>query len=350
MHWVGRGHRGEALVATCRLCLSDTELLNSHVLPAFVWRTLKRDDAGQYLYLQFDKNRCPEVAKKQQEEYRERLLCRPCEDRINRFERPIGDLANAWFAAGILGPEGGLSTQACRAVNVSALRSLVYATFWRMSVSSVSYFRDFTLPADVEEDLRLQTLTGVLGDPMAYPIMAYLERSLMMKEYFSYPSLGPDELGNVFVQFICMGFSWRMFTELGDFRPLEGAELGRSERFSYGVFDFEDYPPSSAYFEAMESDEVRRKLKLPPDAPEELPSDRILRMSGMPLKPTAFKGLSVAGPLGAPCVVLVALYENVLTPHTSPVPLVCIKEPYLRAKMVSVEAAKERFAGQLDDW
>lgn len=64
----------------CRLCDEDSDLQESHVLPAFVYRWLKETSATGFIRFGREPNR------RVQDGYKEYWLCRKCEQRFNVWE------------------------------------------------------------------------------------------------------------------------------------------------------------------------------------------------------------------------------------------------------------------------
>lgn len=72
----------------CRLCLRFTELCVSHVIPNSYFKTMKREGNGKAV--SFTTDRLSHV-EKTQESWAEYLLCKDCEQKINRWETPCID-------------------------------------------------------------------------------------------------------------------------------------------------------------------------------------------------------------------------------------------------------------------
>jgi len=70
---------------TCRMCLEDGPLENSHVVPSFVWRWLKNTSALGYLRTGENPNL------RVQDGWKRQWFCRACEDQIGRFEKAFSE-------------------------------------------------------------------------------------------------------------------------------------------------------------------------------------------------------------------------------------------------------------------
>jgi len=75
----------KAHVGTCRLCLKTRPLEIGHVVPAFVWRWLKKTAALPYLRTGENPNL------RMQDGWKRRWFCRTCENRIGRFEKAFAE-------------------------------------------------------------------------------------------------------------------------------------------------------------------------------------------------------------------------------------------------------------------
>jgi hypothetical protein len=125
---------------TCALCLEDSELRKSHVIPEFLYETLY-DDKHRLQVLSV----IPEKGNwREQKGLRERLLCDRCEQRLSVWER---------YASLVL--KGGVPLTYRREGSVVLLSELDYLPFrmfqlsilWRAGVSSLEFFKNVQLGA-----------------------------------------------------------------------------------------------------------------------------------------------------------------------------------------------------------
>jgi hypothetical protein len=70
------------MIGECQLCRKQAELLQSHVLPSFVFKWMKQ--AG---YMRFAET----PNRRSQDGIKRRWLCRECEDLFNSFETPFAN-------------------------------------------------------------------------------------------------------------------------------------------------------------------------------------------------------------------------------------------------------------------
>ena len=82
--------RNNFKLTTCALCQSSTDLRNSHIVPKFAFDWLKRTSGTGYLRLGSNVN------KREQDGFKERMLCGDCEQLFSNWEGPA--------ASNIFGP------------------------------------------------------------------------------------------------------------------------------------------------------------------------------------------------------------------------------------------------------
>lgn len=130
---------------TCELCLQESKLCDSHIIPEFAFRPTY-DETGRAVEIRGER------AKKLQKGYREKLLCPRCEDKLNEgWEKYFKEV---WFdrpALPVHPTEGfftieGLAYRRFKLFHLSVL--------WRASVAQGDPFRKVKLPAEDEEQLR----------------------------------------------------------------------------------------------------------------------------------------------------------------------------------------------------
>jgi hypothetical protein len=81
----------------CALCRKTSILIQSHIIPKFVYKWLKDNSATGYL--RFGKN----PNKRSQDGFKENMLCRNCEDIFNKWETEFATNIFHPFAANTSG-------------------------------------------------------------------------------------------------------------------------------------------------------------------------------------------------------------------------------------------------------
>ena len=74
-------------IATCRLCLKEKELRNSHILPEFMYQNLYNVDIRRFHSFEINLDNLEDAKKRiQQKGVREYLLCQECETLLSKYE------------------------------------------------------------------------------------------------------------------------------------------------------------------------------------------------------------------------------------------------------------------------
>jgi hypothetical protein len=76
---------GNISISTCALCRQSDDLRQSHIVPRFVWDWLKRSSATGF----FRNGSAPN--KRQQDGFKERLLCGNCEQLLSGWEKAVAE-------------------------------------------------------------------------------------------------------------------------------------------------------------------------------------------------------------------------------------------------------------------
>jgi hypothetical protein len=79
-------HRtGNISVESCALCRQSDDLRESHIVPRFVWDWLRRSSGTGFFRFGFAPN------KREQDGFKERLLCANCEQLLSRWEKSVAE-------------------------------------------------------------------------------------------------------------------------------------------------------------------------------------------------------------------------------------------------------------------
>lgn len=73
----------------CRLCLQEKDLLESHLIPAFIFRWMKQN--GPTPFLRYSN----ELTRRVQDGLKDRWLCKDCEGLLNAYETPFSQAFHA---------------------------------------------------------------------------------------------------------------------------------------------------------------------------------------------------------------------------------------------------------------
>lgn len=196
----------------CALCLRETELRRSHIIPEFLYESLY-DDIHRLQVLSI----LPERGNwREQKGLRERLLCESCEQHISPWER---------YAS--LALKGGVPLQFRREGNVVFISGLNYQQFklfqlsvlWRAAVSTQRFFEHVQLGKH-EELLRRQILAADPGSPDRYGCLMFGIK--FAGQAFTGIIMQPGKVrlaGHTAYRFVFGGFIWTMLVSSHTLQP-----------------------------------------------------------------------------------------------------------------------------------
>lgn len=139
---------------TCRLCLRVMPLVDSHIIPNFQFKGLKKVE-GHFYELSTNQS-VPE--RKQQRGFTERLLCVECDNL--RLQKNEDYFARLWTRGPLPEPQQHGRFLIFRNHDYKRCKNFLLSVLWRMSVSSLDIFNEASLGRKHEEVLR----TGLLAD------------------------------------------------------------------------------------------------------------------------------------------------------------------------------------------
>ena len=139
---------------TCRLCLQEHPLVQSHIIPAFQFKPLKKGD-GRYYELSTNPT---EKERSGQRGFTERLLCAECDN--VRIQRNEAYYAKLWTRGPLAAPQEFGRFLIFRDHDYKRTKNCLLSVLWRMSISSHEVFREVSLGTKHEETLR----AGLLAD------------------------------------------------------------------------------------------------------------------------------------------------------------------------------------------
>jgi hypothetical protein len=142
-------------VGNCKLCQEEGELQESHILPSFVYKWLKETSATGFMRFGQAPN------KRTQDGYKERWLCRECEQRLNVWETQ--------FATQIFHPineDGG-----AKVLYGDWLLKFCASVSWRtlLMMKEREYLQDFSAAQREAVDEALKAWSAFLLDKLPHP-------------------------------------------------------------------------------------------------------------------------------------------------------------------------------------
>ena len=139
---------------TCRLCLNTRPLVNSHIIPDFQFKPLKKVD-GRFHWLSPD----PEVKDRTgQKGFTERLFCAECDN--ERLQKNEAYFAQLWSGGYLPNTAQTKRFLIFRDHDYKRTKNYLLSILWRMSICSREVFREVSLGEKHEEILR----AGLLAD------------------------------------------------------------------------------------------------------------------------------------------------------------------------------------------
>jgi len=145
----------------CPLCQKEKPLVESHVIPEFLYRPLYDDK-----HRAIEAKLVPKGFKYLQKGYREPLLCKDCEDTISKFETHF---ANAWYQEGKCPNKINNSTVQVTGLDYTLFRLFHLSILWRAGISKREEFSKVQLGPH-EERIRRMIFAGDPGKPNQYPL------------------------------------------------------------------------------------------------------------------------------------------------------------------------------------
>ena len=148
-------------MATCKLCLKQNKLRNSHIIPEFVYKPIY-DKKHRFDVIAREQNVRNDEKQKGLREY---LLCQVCETKLSKYERYVS-----------LVLDNGLNVKQTRNGNYVKLEGIDYEKYklfalsilWRASVTSLPFFKSVKL-GHHEEVLRKFLYSGSVPKEHEYP-------------------------------------------------------------------------------------------------------------------------------------------------------------------------------------
>lgn len=150
----------------CRLCLSDRELRNSHIIPESSHTPLYDDKHRMVTYSPDN----PGTTGFLQKGLRERLLCEQCEQLINeRYEKPF---QSYWWNGRALDRISLRDVTVLDGIDYRAFKLFHLSVLFRAAASTLENFKTVQLPGRHYEQIRRMVLSGTPGRFWKYPIVA----------------------------------------------------------------------------------------------------------------------------------------------------------------------------------
>jgi len=186
-------------IGTCRLCLEEAKLCNSHILSEFFYKPMydEKHRALKFTREPYNRNYI-------QKGFREYLLCKKCEAHINKYE---SYMAEVWKLPKLLPQNEHLVQE----LDYNLFKLFHLSVLWRASISSHEVFRNVNLGPH-EERLRRMILDDIPGKETQYRFFGevLVNRNEVLADVVMEPIFRKIEAHRVYL-FIFGGCVWCYF-------------------------------------------------------------------------------------------------------------------------------------------
>lgn len=169
----------------CALCRVNTDLQKSHIIPEFFYTMVYDLNPRRFRVISVD----PSVPERfEQKGIRERLLCKACEGKLAKWEKYVKETfvdGNGVVATPI---QDGFLLQG---IDYKTFKLFLMSLIWRMSVSSLEFFKLVDLERKYEDALRTALLNEDPLQPDEFPCVFIRVKvaGKFIKDWISQPSL-----------------------------------------------------------------------------------------------------------------------------------------------------------------
>jgi hypothetical protein len=188
----------------CRLCRKSDELCNSHIIPEFLYKSLYSEEKHQFVQLSG-----PPKLRKWQKGFREKMLCRACEDKLNKWETYAAQvLFGGTIEIAIEKMQGAILV---RDVDYARFKLFQLSVIWRAGASELPQFSNVDLGPH-EENIRAMLENEEPGIPSVYGCLMILTPSLFgfMSKMMMVAQQTRFDGHNCYI-FLMAGLSWVFF-------------------------------------------------------------------------------------------------------------------------------------------
>jgi hypothetical protein len=208
-------------MVTCKLCLEERELKNSHIIPEFIYSSLY-DEKHRFHEISVDENKKNKLPQKGVREY---LLCGECEQLLSKNERYASLVLNGRFSLTVR-KDGKLIHLG--GIEYSKFKLFALSVLWRAGISSLDVFDQVKLGPH-ENVLRNMILNSEPGGEEVYPFLLspILHENVIQEGLIVTPTW--TRLGSHYAyRFVFGGITW-VFVVSGHKAPNEIVNASISE-------------------------------------------------------------------------------------------------------------------------
>lgn len=188
---------------TCALCLQEKELCNSHIIPELLYKPIYDKNPKRFFAVSTNPTAKFDF---EQKGYREKLLCKQCEGRFNKWETYVSKILDQ--KVGYI--EGNRRVTFVN-LDYKNFKLFQLSLLWRAGVSSLEEFSDVTLGPH-REKLRKMLLKENPGSRNKYGCSVVL--CPKYREILKHLIISPDTIkvkAHHIVRFSLAGLFWHFF-------------------------------------------------------------------------------------------------------------------------------------------
>lgn len=181
----------------CRLCGNIKNLCYSHIIPEFCFKPLY-DEKGRLTKVSSNLSQKDRFLQKGLREY---LLCESCENHFSKWEDYAKEVLFGEVSKIISAKQGVLTVRGIHYVN---FKLFLLSLIWRMSISSLDFFRVVQL-GPYETKIRRMLLKGIPGDEFLIPCVFTLItlKNEFLPSLIFQPILTKSDFSHVYNCVIC---------------------------------------------------------------------------------------------------------------------------------------------------
>lgn len=168
-------------MGVCRLCLKEKKLIESHIIPKFMFNGMK-DEMHAFYEVTYNLDTTESKKRKiQKEDYDSNILCEDCDNRIlgsnlenyaktSMYGKDI-DPKIAPKCINFKNPKDGSEYSLCTNINYGKLKLFLLSILWRASITNRPMFKDVNLGSKHEEKIRTMIYENIIPTELEYPII-----------------------------------------------------------------------------------------------------------------------------------------------------------------------------------
>lgn len=191
----------------CKLCKKELlSLEQSHIIPEWMYKPIYSE---KHKFIEINSKNFKQL-KPEQKGYREELLCKSCEGKLSKWEakakKDLEDITNK-TSNFLKITELSSNFLLVENINYDYFKKFILSILWRMSISSLTQFKDIKL-GFYEENLRGLLHDDKVIDTFTYPTMVH-QLQLQGKHYKDIiMGVEKGRIGNshIFQSFVAFGY------------------------------------------------------------------------------------------------------------------------------------------------